>query len=73
LREGQINLERCLRALDQKGEAGHQRELDRRFPGTTAPNLQSEVTTPAGIRLHYTYKPGFSLPTKRYGRERKHV
>ncbi len=35
-REAQINLERCLEALDRHGESGLQAELDRMYPGTKA-------------------------------------
>jgi len=30
------NVARCLRAMEQSGEAGLQKELDRIYPGTTA-------------------------------------
>jgi hypothetical protein len=38
------NVERCLTALEQRGEAGLQEELDRMFPGTKAspPEIERE-------------------------------
>jgi hypothetical protein len=56
IRESQMNIERCLRALDQRGEEGLQEELDRIYPGTSGLRT-SEVTTPSGIRLHGTKAP----------------
>jgi hypothetical protein len=41
-RDAQMNLERCLEALDTNGEAGLQAELDRLYPGTK--------TSPAPLR-----------------------
>jgi hypothetical protein len=35
-RTAALNLERGLRALDQRGEAGLQAEIDRMYPGTKA-------------------------------------
>src|SRR5579872_1708674 len=47
-----LNLERCLRALDQRGEEGLQKELDRLYPESP---LQSVILDDGkGMRLHAT-------------------
>ena len=55
LREGQLNLERTLRALDQRGEKGLQAELDRIYPPTGRQELESATLSgPGVIPLHVT-------------------
>lgn len=36
-KRARVNLERCLRALDQRGQQGLQEELDRIYPNPSAP------------------------------------
>lgn len=51
LAEARRNLERCLKALDEKGEAGLQDELDRLYPQTARLHVHT-ITTPGGIEFH---------------------
>jgi chorismate synthase len=66
-REAQMNLERCLEALDTNGEAGLQAELDRLYPGTKAspPPLQETERVEIAPGMWATIVKGKPLiPTK---------
>jgi len=52
------NLAHCLRAMEQSGEAGLQKELDRMYPGTKA-----DSSSPLeGIHIRWAKRP-FLEPT----------
>ena len=52
-RIAQRNLERCLRALDEHGEAGLQAELDRLYPGTSASPAPRFEKVPLGDEFQF--------------------
>ena len=63
LAEAQRNLERCLEALDERGEAGLQHELDRIYPQTQHLHAHT-ITTPEGIEIHVVEGP--PIPSRQY-------
>ena len=72
-REAQMNLERCLEALDTNGELGLQSELDRIYPGTKASPPATERTeiAPGIMATVVTGRPllrvvSLGSPVKRY-------
>jgi len=58
LREAELNTERCLRALDQRGPAGLDAELDRLYP----PPPEGQRSLIAHTTLNETPPRSLALP-----------